>query len=128
MRQHLLAPTPISGWVSQSVSQYIMFSDFGDSYRIYPACELVLKRQFKHIKLKVKMGELSSELLPIYKLNWAKKQTGWLCLKAILVVSLTTDLMAVCWSSGHTNCANLHILNKLCKSAHSKQIVQICTF
>ena len=26
----------------QSVSEWVMFSDFGDSYRIYRACELVL--------------------------------------------------------------------------------------
>ena len=29
-----LAPTP----VGQSVGQWVMFSDFGDSYRIYRAC------------------------------------------------------------------------------------------
>ena len=29
-----------SQWVGQSVSQWVMFSDFGDSYRIYRACEL----------------------------------------------------------------------------------------
>ena len=33
--QHL--PLSVSGWVSGS----LMFSDFGDSYRIYRACELV---------------------------------------------------------------------------------------
>ena len=33
----------MSGWVSDMV----LFSDFGDSYRIYRACELVLVRPLK---------------------------------------------------------------------------------
>ena len=38
MRWHLLAPTPVSGLVSEWVDN---FSGFGDSYRIHRACELV---------------------------------------------------------------------------------------
>ena len=30
--------------VSETVSEWVMFSDFGDSYRIYRACELVYIR------------------------------------------------------------------------------------
>ena len=33
-----IAPTLVSGWVGQ----WVMLSDFGDSYRIYPACEFVV--------------------------------------------------------------------------------------
>ena len=35
---HLLAPTPVSGWVSQSVIDSFRF---GDSYRILDLCKLV---------------------------------------------------------------------------------------
>ena len=37
-----IAPTPLIGWVSEWVSESVTFSDFGDCYRIYRACELVL--------------------------------------------------------------------------------------
>ena len=38
-----LAPTPVSEPVSQLViGQWVIVSDFGDSYRIYRACELVI--------------------------------------------------------------------------------------
>ena len=54
-------------------------------------------------------------------------------MKAIHVVSLTTDLIAVCRSSGHTNCANLHIFKQIVHNCLKqsveicfKQIVQIC--
>ena len=39
MRQHLPAPTPVSGSVGSTLLD--SGSDFGDSYRIYRACELV---------------------------------------------------------------------------------------
>ena len=35
-----------SQWVGQSVSQWVMFSDFGDSYRIYRACELAISKLY----------------------------------------------------------------------------------
>ena len=51
MRKYFLAPSPLSQWVSQSV----MFSDFGDSYCIYRACELVFsKKQKQSTKLILK--------------------------------------------------------------------------
>ena len=34
-----IAPTPVGGWVGP----WVKLSDFGDSYRIYRACEFVLK-------------------------------------------------------------------------------------
>ena len=38
-----LAPTPVSEPVSQLViGQWVIVSDFGDSYRIYRACALVI--------------------------------------------------------------------------------------
>ena len=70
---------------------------------------------FRPILTRVILSRNNFFLLPDFEVQ---KQTHWsLCLKAIHVVSLTTDLMAVCRSSRHTNCANLHILNKLCKTA-----------
>ena len=42
LAQFLDAIASSSDWVSESVSQWVMFSDFGDCYRIYRACELVL--------------------------------------------------------------------------------------
>ena len=39
MRQHLLAPTPVSEWVSKWVIDSFIF---GDSYRISELCELVI--------------------------------------------------------------------------------------
>ena len=44
---NVIAVTPVSQWVSESVSQPVIDSfRFGDSYRISELCELVLIRKF----------------------------------------------------------------------------------
>ena len=37
-----ISHTPVNEWVSRSVSEWVMFSEFRDSYRIYRACELII--------------------------------------------------------------------------------------
>ena len=49
----IASPSTYPGhWVSESVSESVMFSDFGDCYHIYRACELVFYRNYFSQKYK----------------------------------------------------------------------------
>ena len=75
MRQHLLAPTPVSQWVSQSVSDSFRF---GDSYRMcknYVGDLVTFQRPFGNIHLHKKglfEGKMTLQNIPIVIIlsNW----------------------------------------------------------
>ena len=48
LNEFLDAMASPSTYPSQSVAVWVMFSDFGDSYRIYRACELVIMKLVWH--------------------------------------------------------------------------------
>ena len=56
-----LAPTPVGQWVGGSV----MFSDFGDSYRIYRACKLFCFKRLKIYNLTKIIAKLPKTCVPV---------------------------------------------------------------